>query len=118
MPDGGGAQGPGGEQNQELMRLLESLSSRTTPPPPNAQRPRPTLTCTDRFVYISHHPSNGTCAPRCGVDVFFTREDRVFTETWMTGELVQDSHQNDIILTSCASIRHQSDMESEHMMWI
>lgn len=42
------------------------------------------LVCPERFVLTDNVYGQATCAPRCGVDVYFKNADKHFAEIWMT----------------------------------
>ena len=73
--------GPMVTQNAEWLRLLEAIQGKTTTP---AATNRPRGTCPERFVYLNKQTENGTCAPLCGIDVYFRHSDKAFAEIWMT----------------------------------
>lgn len=70
---------PGGiRENEEWLKLLEALQSRSSTPA--AVTPSPASTCPHRYIHVDKH--NHTCAPRCGLDVYFRRADKRFAEIW------------------------------------
>lgn len=105
--DGAGGGGiPGGiARTPELMRLLEALRGQASTLPtygsnrnplPNPASFVPDGACSNKFVQVDKLAAqkgsgkgdggggvNGSCAPRCGIDVMYKADDKKFAEVWM-----------------------------------